>query len=106
MFTSNFRKLLFKGFATNLDLCTTYNIESDGKIERSNQVIEDMLRMYVMENPSKCEDYLHLVEFSYNNGYQEYLKMSPIEALYGIKCNMPVIWEKYWCVVGKHEVKH
>jgi hypothetical protein len=34
-----------------------------------NQVIEDMLRMYVMDKPSKWEDYLHLVEFAYNNGY-------------------------------------
>jgi hypothetical protein len=45
-------------------------------------VIEDMLRMYVMDKPSKWEDYLHLVEFAYNNGYQASLKMSPFEALY------------------------
>jgi hypothetical protein len=59
-----------------------------GKTERVNQVIEDMLRMYVMDKPSKWEDYLHLVEFAYNNGYQASLKMSPFEALYGRKCNM------------------
>jgi hypothetical protein len=28
-----------------------------------------MLRMYVMNKPSKWEDYLHLVEFDYNNGW-------------------------------------
>jgi hypothetical protein len=39
------------------------------------------------------EVYLHLVEFSYNNGYQGSLKMSPFEALYGRKCNTPVRWE-------------
>ena len=48
-------------------------------------MIEDMLKMYAMEKPSTCEYYLHLVEFSYNNGYQEYLKMIPFEALYGRK---------------------
>jgi hypothetical protein len=48
-------------------------------------VIEDMLRMYVMDKPSKWEDCLHLVEFSYNNGYPTSLKMSPFEALYGRK---------------------
>jgi hypothetical protein len=47
----------------------------------------------VMDKPSKCEDYLHLVEFAYNNGYQGSLKMSPFEALYGRKCNTPVIWD-------------
>jgi len=52
-------------------------------------VIEDMLRMYVMEKPSRWEDYLHLVEFDYNNGYQESLNMSPFETLYGRKCNTP-----------------
>jgi hypothetical protein len=57
-------------------------------------VIEDMLRMYVMDKPSKWEDYLHLVElFSYNNGYQASLNMIPFEALYGIKCNTPVSWD-------------
>jgi hypothetical protein len=56
-------------------------------------VIEDMLRMYVMDKPSKWEDYLHLVEFAYNNGYQASLKMSPFEALYGRKCNTPVSWD-------------
>jgi hypothetical protein len=44
-----------------------------------------MLRMYVMYNPSKWEEYLHLAEFSYNNGYQDSFKMSPFEALYGRK---------------------
>jgi hypothetical protein len=92
-FTSNFWKGLFKGFGTNLNLSTTYHPESDGKIERTNRIIEDMLRMYVMDQPSKWEDYIHLVEFSYNNGYQASLKMSPFEALYGRKCNTPVSWD-------------
>jgi hypothetical protein len=52
-----------------------------------------MLRKYVMDKPSKWEDYFHLVEFSYNNGYQDSLEMSPFEALYGKKCNIPVRWD-------------
>jgi transposase InsO family protein len=60
-FTSNFWKGLFKGFGTNLNLSTTYHPESHGKIERTNKIIEDMLRMYVMDQPSKWEDYIHLV---------------------------------------------
>jgi hypothetical protein len=58
-----------------------------------NQVIEDMLRINVMDNPSKLEDYLHLVEFSYNNGYQASLNMIPFEALHGRKSNTLVIWD-------------
>jgi hypothetical protein len=92
-FTSNFWKELFKGFRTNLNFSTSYHPESDGQIERVNRVIEDMLRMYVMDKPSRWEDYLHLVEFTYNNGYHASLKMSPFEALYGGKWNTPVSWD-------------
>jgi hypothetical protein len=84
-FTLNFWKGIFKGFGTNLNFSTTYHLETYGKTKRVNRVIEDMLRMYVMDKPSKWEDYLHLVEFVYNNGYQTSLKMSPFETLYGRK---------------------
>jgi hypothetical protein len=80
-------------FRTNLNFITTYHPESDGKTERVNQLIEDILRMYVMDKPSKWEDYLQLVELSYNNGYQASLKMSPFEALHGRKCNTPISWD-------------
>ena len=57
-FTSNFWKGLFKGFGTNLNLSTMYHPESDRKTERTNMIIEDMLRMYVMDHPSKWEYYI------------------------------------------------
>jgi hypothetical protein len=31
-------------------------------------------------------------EFSYNNNYQARIKMSPFEALYGRKCQTPLMW--------------
>ena len=101
-FISNFWKGLFNQFGTNLKFSTTYHLESDGQINRVNHLIEDMLRMYVMDKPSKWGDYLHLVEFSYNNGYQTSLKKSPFEALYGKKCNTLVSWDNlaYRAVVG------
>jgi hypothetical protein len=92
-FTSNFCKGLFKGFGKNLNPNTMYHLESYEKIERTNKIIENMLRIYVMDQPSKWEDYIHLVEFSYNNGYRASLKMIPFEALYGRKCNIPVNWD-------------
>jgi hypothetical protein len=49
--------------------------------------------MYVMDKPSKWEDYLHLVEFTYNNGFHASLNMRPFEVLYGRKCNTPVSWD-------------
>jgi len=49
-------------------------------------VLEDMIRMYVIQQPNKWEYYLHLVEFSYNNSYHESTKMNPFEMLNGRKC--------------------
>jgi hypothetical protein len=92
-FTSNFWKGLFKGFETNLNLSTTYHLASNEKMKRSNKIIEDMLRMYVLDQPSRWKDYIHLVEFAYNNGYQASFKMSPFEALYVNKCNTPMSWD-------------
>jgi transposase InsO family protein len=57
-FTLNLWKGLFKGFGTNRNFSTTYHPETNGQTERVNRVIEDMLRMYVMDKPSKWEDYL------------------------------------------------
>jgi hypothetical protein len=68
-FTSKFWKGLFKGFRMNLNFNTSYHPEYDGKTKRVNKLIEDILRMCVTDKPFKLEDYLHLVEFSYNNGY-------------------------------------
>eukprot|EP00253_Pinus_taeda_P002783 PITA_02783 len=51
-----------------------------------------MLRAYVMQQLTKWEDYLPLVEFTYNNGYHTSLQMSPFEVLYGRKCRTPSSW--------------
>ena len=64
-----------------------------GRKKRVNQVLEDMLRMYVMDKPTKWEYYLHLVEFAYNNGQQAFLGMSLYEALYGRRCRILVTWD-------------
>ena len=56
-------------------------------------MLEYMLHMYVMDKPSKWEDYLPLVEFAYNNGQQASLRMSPYEAWYGLRCRTPVTWD-------------
>ena len=51
-----------------------------------------MLQKYVRDYPKKWEDYLHLVEFAYNNHYQALAKPSPFEILYGRKCNTLISW--------------
>jgi hypothetical protein len=89
-FTSIFWKELFAGINTNLNFHTHYHPQIDGKTIRTNQIIEDMLYMYVRTKPIKWEDYLPLVEFAYNNGYQASAQLSPFEVLYDRKCMTPV----------------
>jgi hypothetical protein len=49
--------------------------------------------MNVRKDETKWEDYLHLVEFANNNGYQTSDKMIPFEVLYDKKCTTPISWD-------------
>ena len=51
-----------------------------------------MLRAYVISSMGSWEKWLPLAKFSYNNGYQESIKMAPFEASYGQKCRTPLNW--------------
>ena len=51
-----------------------------------------MLRAYVLTYGKDWEKSLSFIEFSYNNSYQANLKMAPFEALYGRKCQTPLMW--------------
>jgi hypothetical protein len=77
-FTSNFWKSPMAGLETKLLFSTTYHPQTDGQTERVNQILEDMLRMHVMHQPRKWENYLPLVEFAYNNDYQASLTSSMV----------------------------
>ena len=85
---------MFGGMGIKLNFSTAYHPQIDGQTERTNQILEDMLRIYVMDRPSKWEDYLHLAEFSYNNSYQSSIKMSLFEALYGRRCRTSFSWSQ------------
>ena len=92
-FKSNFWKSLFAGLETKINFSTIYHPQTNGHTKHTNQIIEYMLRMYVMERPTKWGYYLHLVEFTYNNGYQVSYKMSPFDILYGRKFTTPISWD-------------
>eukprot|EP00253_Pinus_taeda_P022179 PITA_22179 len=91
-FTSAFWRTLFAELGTQLNFSTAYHPQTDGQTEQVNQVVEDMLRAYVMQQPTLWEEYLHLVEFTYNNGYHTSTQLSPFEVLYGRKCRTPSNW--------------
>jgi hypothetical protein len=89
---TRFWEQLHTSLETHLIHSLAYHPQTDGQIERVNQILEDMLRACMMENRGSWDKYLPLAEFSYNNGYQERLKMAPIEVLYGRRCHTPLNW--------------
>ncbi|KAH9303245.1 hypothetical protein KI387_014828, partial [Taxus chinensis] len=91
--TSRFWQTLNTALGTKLNFSSTYHPETDGQTERVNQVLEDMLQIYCMDQQYKWEEYLPLVEFAYNNTYHSSLKMAPFEALYGRKYRTPISWD-------------
>jgi len=92
--TSGFWTSLQSALGTQLNLSTAYHPETNGQTKRVNQVLEDMLRMYVMDNQTQWERCLPLVEFAYNNSYHSSIGMPPYQALYGRPCRTPLSWEK------------
>ena len=55
-------------------------------------MLEDMLRTCVLDLKGSCNEHLPLVEFTYNNSYQESIHMAPYESLYKRPCRSPVCW--------------
>jgi hypothetical protein len=93
-FTSRFWKKLHEALGTKLSFSTAYHPQTGGQTERVNQILEDMLRAYVLAYGTKWENCLPFAEFSYNNSYQASLQMAPFEALYGRKCRTPLNWSE------------
>jgi hypothetical protein len=79
---------------THLIRGSAYHPQTDGQTERVNQIIEDMLRACVMTDGQKWDKHLPLAKFSYNNNYQESIKMSPFKALYEWPCRTPLSWSE------------
>ena len=82
-FLSRFWEQPQECLGTRLLRSSAYHPQTDGQTERVNQVLEDMLRACAIFFPEKWDGCLNLAEFSYNNSYQESIRMAPFEAPYG-----------------------
>jgi hypothetical protein len=93
-FVSRFWEDFHKSLDTKLIHSSAYHPQTSGQTERVNQILEDMLRACVLAYSGKWDECLPLAKFSYNNSYQESIKMAPIEALYGQWCRNPLNWSR------------
>jgi predicted glycosyl hydrolase (DUF1957 family) len=85
-FTSRFWERLHEILDTQLRFCSAYHAQTDGQTDRVNQILEDMLRACALQYERSWDKSLSYAEFSYNNSYQESLKMTSFEMLYGRRC--------------------
>ena len=92
VFTSVFWRKLHEALGSQLDFSTAYHPQTGGQTERTNQILEDMLRACALDFGGSWDDHLPLAEFSYNNSYQSSLKAAQFEVLYGRKCRSPICW--------------
>jgi hypothetical protein len=53
-----------------------------------------MLRSCALTYQDQWDECLSLAELSYNNSYQESIKMAPFKALYGHRCRTPLNWSE------------
>lgn len=85
IFTSSFWKELFSASGTKLQINTAYLPQSDGQTERLNRCLEQYLRAMVSHRPKHWCKWLPLTEWWYNSSYNSAIRMTPFEALYGVK---------------------
>ena len=82
-FTAQFWKSFLKGLGSKVNLSTAFNPQTYGKEEYIILTLEDMLRACVIDFKGIWDDYLLLIQFSYNNRYYSSIQKAPYESLYG-----------------------
>jgi hypothetical protein len=80
-FTSKFWEKLHESMDTKLNFSSAYHPQTDGQTERTNQILEDMLRACALKYGKSWDKSQPYAEFSYNNSYQASIKTAPYEAL-------------------------
>jgi hypothetical protein len=93
-FTMKFWDRLHETLDTQLRFSSAYHPQTDGQTKRVNQILEYMLRACALQYGRSWDKSLSYVEFSYNNSYQESMKMAPFEMLYGCRCQTLLFWSE------------
>jgi transposase InsO family protein len=82
-FTSKFWEKLHESMDTKLNFSLAYHPQTGGQMERTNQILEDMLGACALKYGNIWDKSLPNTELSYYNSHQACIEMEPYEALYG-----------------------
>ena len=81
-FAAGLTRELNKMLGIETKLSTAYHPETDGQTERTNQELEQYLRMYVNHRQNNWSEWLATAEFTFNNKVHTATKMSPFQVNY------------------------
>jgi hypothetical protein len=81
-FTSKFWEKIHESMDTKLSFSLAYHLYTDDQTERTNQILDDMLRACALKYGKSWDKSLPYAKFLYNNSYQTSIEMAPFEALY------------------------
>jgi transposase InsO family protein len=70
-FIARFWEQLQHALGTKLIRSSAYHSQTEGQMERINQILEDMLRACVLQYDKNWDKCLSLAEFPYNNSYRQ-----------------------------------
>ena len=82
-FTGSFTTELCRLLGTRQALSTSIHPQTDGQTERTNRILEEMLRHYVSAQHDDWDQHLAMCEFGVNNAWQESTKHTPFYLNYG-----------------------
>jgi hypothetical protein len=82
LFTSNFWKAFCQATSIKSNLSSAYHPQTDGQTERTNQTLEQYLRVFCNYQQDNWAKLLSLAEFSYNNSVHSTTQQSPFYAVY------------------------
>ena len=91
LFIAKFTEGINEALGTEGAKSTAFHPQTDGQTERMNQTLEQYLRIYASENKERWTQLLPSAMMAINNAYNEDIKTSPTEMLYGRSIRIPEV---------------
>ena len=82
-FVSKFWKNLFKKLKITCNLSSGYHPQTDGQVERTNQMLEQNIQCFLIYQQNDWANILRFAEFAYNNSIQSSTRLTPFCAYIG-----------------------
>jgi hypothetical protein len=78
---------------TKRSLSSAFHPQTDGQTERTNRVLEEMLRHFVHPLQNNWDSLLPVAEFAINNAWQESIGDTPFFLNFGQHSQSPLTWK-------------